>query len=102
MKERRGVGWELCRVRYWNDPQRLEGALLEERRRGLLRGVSLPRASRREVGSHFISAVSHAHMARFMSFKGSFLCLAVPLHTKTCRFIKDKEVLGHGRSFFSG
>lgn len=62
-------------------------------------GCLLPRASRREVGSHFISSDSHAHMARFMSFKGSFLCLAVPLHTKTCRFIKDKPGQGPNRTF---
>ena len=66
------------------------------------RGVTCPAPPGAKWAVIFISLVSHAHMARFMSFKGSFLCLAVPLHTKTCRFIKAMTMQGRGRSLFVG
>lgn len=66
------------------------------------RGAPCPAPPGAKWAVIFISSVSHAHMARFMSFKGSFLCLAVPLHTKTCRFIKAMEVPGDGREFLIG
>ena len=65
-------------------------------------GASCPAPAGAKWAGILISPDSHAHMARFMSFKGSFLCLAVPLHTKTCRFIKAMTVLGRGREFFIG
>lgn len=66
------------------------------------RGAPCPAPPGAKWAVIFISSGSHAHMARFMSFKGSFLCLAVPLHTKTCSFIKAQGRSGRGRGFFLG
>lgn len=66
------------------------------------RGAPCPAPPGAKWAVIFISSGSHAHMARFMSFKGSFLCLAVPLHTKTCSFIKAQAAPGGRGGIFIG
>ena len=76
---------------------RLTGGIAAVQAQG---GASCPAPAGAKWAGILISPDSHAHMARFMSFKGSFLCLAVPLHTKTCRFIKAQGRSGRVDGFF--
>ena len=71
-EEAKGRHAVLRRVRYWFGPQRLEGASLTERRHHWRRAVPCPAPRGAKWAGISISSDRHAHMARFMSFKGSF------------------------------